>query len=68
MGMKNSSIQLSFRDKRVRHKRGRNATKYRGECSGMDDHFNTGVVFEISKFDISKKNTSTIIDHRSGSP
>ena len=28
--------------------------KYRGKCSGMEDHFDTGGVFEISKFDIWK--------------
>ena len=28
--------------------------KYRGKCSGMEDHFDTSGVFEISKFDISK--------------
>ena len=28
--------------------------KYRGKCSGMEDHFDTSGVFEISKFDKSK--------------
>ena len=28
--------------------------KYRGKCSGMEDHFDTSGVFERSKFDISK--------------
>ena len=28
--------------------------KYRGKCPGMEDHFDTSGVFEISKFDISK--------------
>ena len=49
-----TSIQQCFRYKRVRHNRGRNALKYRGECSGMGDHFDTSRVFEISKFDTTK--------------
>ena len=53
-GMKNHLIQPSFRHKRVQHKQGRNTIKYRGKVRGMDDHFDTSGVFEISKFDISK--------------
>ena len=54
MGMKNHFDTAEFRHKRVRHKQGRNIIKYKGKSSGMDDHFDTSGVFEISKFDISK--------------
>ena len=37
--------------------------KYRWKFSGMEDHFDTSVVFEISKFDILKFACMSLRNH-----